>query len=89
MNPMISNLQIELSKSNKELKELKIKVIRLMNELQSNINPYFGDDFNEINAVEIEQIGDELLECKEKALKLQEKINKIKGDLGYGDKRNS
>ena len=85
MNPIITNLQIELSKSNKELKELKIKVIRLMNELQSNINPYFGDDFNEINAVEIEQIGDELLECKEKAVKLQQKISKIKGDLDYGD----
>lgn len=85
MNPIITNLKIELSKSNKEFKELKIKAIRLMNELQTNINPYFGDDFNEINAAEIEQIGDELLECKEKAVKLQQKISKIKGDLGYGD----
>ena len=85
MNPIITNLKIELSKSNKEFKELKIKAIRLMNELQANINPYFGDDFNEINAAEIEQIGDELLECKEKAVKLQQKISKIKGDLDYGD----
>lgn len=85
MNPIISNLQIELSKSNKDFKELKIKAIRLMNELQSNINPYFGDNFNEINAAEIEQIGDELLECKDKAIKLQQKINKLKGDLGYGN----
>lgn len=75
-------LRIELSSAKKEFKELKIKIARLLNELQNNINPFFGDDVENINAEAIEQIGDELLLCRDKALELKNKINQISKDLG-------
>lgn len=84
-NQYIMQLRIELSSAKKEFKELKIKIARLLNELQININPFFGDDVENINAEAIEQIGDELLLCRDKALELKNKINKISKDLGGND----
>lgn len=81
-NQYIMQLRIELSSAKKEFKELKIKIARLLNELQNNINPFFGDDVENINAEAIEQIGDELLLCRDKALELKNKINQISKDLG-------
>ena len=80
-NQYIMQLRIELSGAKKEFKELKIKIARLLNELQININPFFGDDIENINAEAIEQIGDELLLCRDKALELKNKINQISKDL--------
>ncbi len=80
-NQYIMQLRIELSGAKKEFKELKIKIARLLNELQTNINPFFGDDIENINAEAIEQIGDELLLCRDKALELKNKINQISKDL--------
>lgn len=81
-NQYIMQLRIELSSAKKDFKELKIKIARLLNELQNNINPFFGDDVENINAEAIEQIGDELLLCRDKALELKNKINQISKDLG-------
>ena len=43
-NQYIMQLRIQLSGAKKEFKEHKIKIARLLNELQANINPFFGDD---------------------------------------------
>ncbi|MBO5385293.1 hypothetical protein J6A64_03165 [bacterium] len=81
-NQYIMQLRIQLSGAKKEFKEHKIKIARLLNELQANINPFFGDDVESINAEAIEQIGDELLKCRDKAVELQSQIKEITKDLG-------
>ena len=81
-NAYIMQLRIQLSGAKKEFKECKIKIARLLNELQANINPFFGNDVENINAEAIEQIGDELLKCRDKAVELKSQINQITKDLG-------
>lgn len=81
MNPMIMQLKISLGKLEKEYQEYKLKSARLMYELQSNTNPYFGDDLELFKAEEIEQIGDEMVLVKKAMIDLRNKIKKIKTDL--------
>lgn len=83
-NPIIQNLWIELSKSKKEKKELQLKIIRLMNEIQMNINPYF-ENFKDIKAENIEQASDELLLCTKRAVEIEEKIENLTKELDHGD----
>lgn len=83
-NPIIQNLWIELSKSKKEKKELQLKIIRLMNEIQMNINPYF-ENFKDIKAESIEQASDELLLCTKRAVEIEEKIENLTKELDHGD----
>lgn len=82
MNPMIMQLKITLAAKNKEYKELNLKALRLISEIQSNINPYFGEDLFLFKAEEIEQIGDEMLIVKTKMIELQNEIKKIQSELG-------
>ncbi len=82
MNPMIMQLKITLAQKQKDYNEYKLKASRLIFELQSNINPYFGDDLELFKAKEIEQIGDEMLIVKEKMLEFQNDIKNIKNQLG-------
>lgn len=79
-NPMILQLKIEREKVKKNLDEATLKMTRLLQELVAKVNPYFTD-ITEIDAVSIEQIGDELLECKEKITGLTAKLDKITKDL--------
>ena len=81
MSNLITQYQIELSRSKKELQEQKIKIVRLMNELSERINPFFGDDIETIKAEEIKQISDELLEIRQKAIETQKKVKEIEAQL--------
>lgn len=81
INPMIMQLKIELSETQKELFEVEVKIKRLFIELQNLVNPYFKS-FDDIKAEEIEQCADELLKCKNKAKQMQRKISDIKSQLG-------
>lgn len=81
MNQVILQLKIELAKKEKELKECRIKALRCINELQ-NANPFFGNDFNLINADGLAQAGQDLVFVKARALELQNDINVIKNQLG-------
>lgn len=82
MNPMIMQLKITLAKKQKDYNEYKLKASRLIFELQSNINPYFGDELELLKAEEIEQIGDEMLIVKNKMIEIQKEIKNIKNQLG-------
>lgn len=82
MNPMIMQLKITLAQKQKEYNEYKLKASRLIFEIQSNINPYFGDDLELLKAKEIEQIGDEMLIVKSKMLEIQDDIKRLKNELG-------
>lgn len=82
MNPMIMQLKITLAQKQKDYNEYKLKASRLIFELQSNINPYFGDDLELLKAEEIEQIGDEMLIVKSKMLEMQDDIKRLKNELG-------
>lgn len=81
INPMIMQLKIELSETQKELFEVEVKIKRLFIELQNLVNPYFKS-FDDIKAEEIKQCADELLKCKNKAKQMQRKISDIKSQLG-------
>jgi|GEM_PF-4427134 len=78
---LMQQYKIELSKTLKEFKELKIKLVRLLNELAENINPFFGEDIESISAEQIEQAADELLETKKKAIEVQKKIKGLEREL--------
>ncbi len=82
MNPMIMQLKMQLAQKQKDYNEYKLKASRLIFELQSNINPYFGDELELLKAEEIEQIGDEMLIVKNKMLEFQKEIKDIKNQLG-------
>lgn len=82
MNPMIMQLKIRLAEKQKDYNEYKLKASRLIFELQSNINPYFGDELELLKAEEIEQIGDEMLIVKNKMIEFQKEIKNIKNQLG-------
>ena len=79
---LIQQYQMELSKAEKELFEYKLKITRLVNELYECASPFYCDNIETIKAMEIEQIGDELLDIKGKALEVQNKIKRIKSELG-------
>ncbi len=79
-NNLIMQLKIEKAKLEKKLDELNIKLVRLMNELASKSCPYFVQ-IEDIEAKEIEQIGDELLLTKQEAIDTQEKLKKINKEL--------
>lgn len=81
MNPQIMQLRIELSKTEHEFSEQEIKMKRLFWELQTLANPYYKS-VEEIKAKEIEQCADDMLATKDELLKLQTKINDLKGQLG-------
>ncbi len=80
-NPIIMQLKMELAKTKKDFQELQIKLTRLLYEMQSRINPYFGDNPAEIKAEEIKQIAVELLQCRNDASTLKTKIENLKKDL--------
>lgn len=82
MNPMIMQLKMRLAQKQKDYNEYKLKASRLIFELQSNINPYFGDELELLKAEEIEQIGDEMLIVKNKMIEFQKEIKDIKNQLG-------
>lgn len=73
---------MQLAQKQKDYNEYKLKASRLIFELQSNINPYFGDELELLKAEEIEQIGDEMLIVKNKMLEFQKEIKDIKNQLG-------
>lgn len=75
-------LKIRLAQKQKDYNEYKLKASRLIFELQSNINPYFGDELELLKAEEIEQIGDEMLIVKNKMIEIQKEIKNIKNQLG-------
>lgn len=81
MNSFIFQLKTELASAQIEYKELKIKAVRCIYELQQ-ANPYFGDDIDLIPAEQLEQSADELLQVKNKLKEVQQKINEIKAQLG-------
>lgn len=81
MNNLIMQLKIEKSKAENDLRELSIKITRLLNEIAEKSCPFF-DDFSEIDAPGIEQAADELLQTQKKAVEVQEKIKKINKELG-------
>lgn len=74
--------KIKLAETQKAYKENKIKLMRIMYELQNNLNPYIGDDIENLKAEEIEQAGDELLQLKNELLEQKQLIKTIKADLG-------
>lgn len=82
MNPIVMQLKCDLAQGKKDFDECKIKILRIIHELQSNLNPYFGDDIEKIKAQEIEQAADELLDFCNKAVELKTKIKKMEADLG-------
>ena len=81
-NPLIMQLKVRLSKEKKELKELELKMLRAMNELSGYVNPFFGEDYESIRADEIEQIGDEIRNLKEKMIAERIQIKLIDKELG-------
>lgn len=82
LNPQIMQAKIKLAETQKAYKENKIKLMRIMYELQNNLNPYIGDDIENLKAEEIEQAGDELLQLKNELLEQKQLIKTIKADLG-------
>lgn len=81
VNPAIMQLRIELEQTKKDFQENELKLKRLFYELQNLINPFYKS-IQEIKAEEIEQSADELLALKATLLKLEEKMNSIKSQLG-------
>ena len=81
MNPLIMQMKIEREKLKKQIAELKIKIARLVDELSVYIGTYYGN-LTEIDAVRIEQIGDELLQVKSDILEKSEKLININKELG-------
>ena len=84
MNEYLMRLKIEKQKKEKDLRELKIKIVRLLNELCRLINPYFSK-IDEIRADEIEQSADELLKTCNLAKNAEKSLKNISGDLGEND----
>ncbi len=81
MNSFITNLKIELAKSNKEKREIEIKIKRCFVELSNYINPFFKSA-KDIKADEIEQIGDDLQSLKLVLEKLENRIIELEDELG-------
>lgn len=82
MNPQIMQLKIKLAESQKEFKEISLKVTRLFNELSSYICPWFGNDVESIEAEKIEQIGDEMIKYKNRLCELKKLIAELEKELG-------
>lgn len=81
MNSFITNLKIELAKTNKEKREIEIKIKRCFVELSNYINPFFKSA-KDIKADEIEQIGDDLQSLKLVLEKLENRIIELEDELG-------
>ncbi len=81
MNGTIMQLEMKKAEYKRKLEEYEIKLIRLMNELSSNSIPYF-ERIDDIKAVEIEQIGDELLKIQKEALDCKKRLESINRELG-------
>lgn len=81
MNSFITNLKIELAKTNKEKREIEIKIKRCFVELSNYINPFFKSA-KDIKADEIEQIGDDLQSLKLVLEKLENRIIELEYELG-------
>lgn len=81
MNSFITNLKIELAKSNKEKREIEIKIKRCFVELSNYINPFFKSA-KDIKADEVEQIGDDLQSLKLVLEKLENRIIELEDELG-------
>ena len=82
LNPQIMQAKIKLAETQKAYKENKIKLKRVICELQNNLNPYFGDDIESLKADEIEQAADELLSLKALLIEQKALIHAIMQDLG-------
>lgn len=82
MMPQIMQIKIKLAESEKEFKEISLKVARLMNELQSYLNPWFGTDVESIEAEKIEQIGDEMIKHKNRLIELKNLVAELNKALG-------
>lgn len=81
LNQQIMQAKIKLAQTEKDYKELKLKIFRLMSEIQGIVNPYFGDNLNAVKVDELKQIVEELEKAKQSALEKKELINSIKEDL--------
>ena len=97
-NTILKNVEVLLKTFNafdtanknleEEVADLTAKIENVQAELKTeqerieNIISVFGDDVESINAEAIEQIGDELLKCRDKAVELQSQIKEITKDLG-------
>ncbi|MGN0015238.1 MAG: hypothetical protein ACI37T_07470 [Candidatus Gastranaerophilaceae bacterium] len=79
-NPLIVQLKIKETATNKKIQEIKIKIARLMNELSVYVGTYYGD-FEEIDAEKIKQIGDELVAAKNEVTDLTQKLKNIQKEL--------
>ncbi len=82
MNTTILMIKTELAKKKKNFAELKIKTVRLFNELLNVANPYFGDNIELIKAEEIDQIARELLRTKTDLTNIKRAIVQLESDLG-------
>lgn len=81
MNSYITNLKIELAKSNKMKREIELKIKRCFVELSNYITPYFKFS-TDIKADEIEQIGDDLKCLKKEFENIENKIIELTNELG-------
>ncbi|MDD3236818.1 MAG: hypothetical protein PHV37_01815 [Candidatus Gastranaerophilales bacterium] len=82
VNPIIMQIKMQLETVKKAYKEDELKLIRALNELSDYVNPFFGDDLDLLKADEIEQVGDEIKALKEKLVKNQILIKRLKTELG-------
>ena len=81
LNPQIMQAKITLAKAEKDYKELKLKIFRLMTEIQGIVNPYFGDNIEAVKVDELKQIVYELEKAKQSAIEKKELIKLINDDL--------
>lgn len=81
MNSYITNLKIELAKTKKMRCEIELKIKRCFVELSNYVTPYFKS-YRDINADEIEQIGDDLQSLKTEFEEVENKIFELKNELG-------
>lgn len=82
MIPQIMQIKIRLAESEKEYKEISFKVTRLMHEMNTCYNPWFGEDVESIKAEEVKQIGADLVDCKTRLIELKALITELKRELG-------
>lgn len=83
MNPAILQIKTELAKQEKEDKEINIKLARCIYEIQEYANPFY-DEIELLHAEELEQAADELLELKQRKIKILSVIKRLKAELGNG-----
>ena len=79
-NPLIMQLKIKETSIKKEIRELKIKISRLVNELSVYIGTYYGE-CEDIDAKKIKQSADELFSVKNRIANLNIKLKSIRKEL--------